>query len=1189
MAPLARLLWLVPLLALVVCGSLASGDPATAPARTVEGIATTSAGKPLAHVTLYLFGLPPGETDMITLGDQSTVVTDDHGRFTWAVPAALPPLSDYIGVRSIACYALAADRSRVQYRLALRGNEHGTDADQGTRSLLEQATQPCETKWQTPDTHPVFSVVVPNTSAVDLVVRGLDGTPLREREIEVVPGEPPSVYGGAVVYTGRTDAEGRLPLRCFPGSLSLQVFVPGLGFGATGAIDAVAGQTAVPQLPPLAPFAALSGTLAPALAGPGAAIHLQDFSFGNDWYDPPAVVDMKGQWVMADVLPGQHRLILTGGRGESEPVTVTVLPDGQVSGIAIGPQKPVAGTETGGPAPEETTVSVRGQVTDAEGRPAAGADVYAVCSASEGGVFRSRGRGQQVLSVKTDAAGEYVFSGLPVGDGQRGPLVHLVASRPGFGLAVGDGKSEKDSLSGRWGDIRSDLVLPASHSGLTVRVLQGGKPCPNVLVALAAQGDNTVVPEMYSEADRGEAAQTLRRMLAPSGQTGLDGVVRFTDLSPGLWDVTANRTPYSYSPPGSAVPPFNTSTGVAVQAGTQQTFTLSLLPTPGAVVFRVLGPNGASPSVERDVVTLKTADNPNYGGLELTPDSAGNGQGRFVVPGLFQVTARFGDKPLDTNALAGPYFEGASWVAVSAATGSSRPVTLSTQQIGPARLRVRLQDAHGKPLRGTVTVGDPFNSALYAATVNAEGEAVFHNMPQNFFKYTVTARFTDLPVTAWPARQDGLVPSDAALLAGINQPPPQVVGVRSGEETLVTFGPKPPGYVRLRLTGPLASAKGYWMDARLPTDDAFVPTRFDPATNEYLFGPLPAGSRRFDLSRYVGGAVATNLNAGGINLVVKSGQIVHAAVVAQSTALQEWLYSASLLGTVYLADGKTPAWGARAALFVPDWSVPRLMARTDTQGRLVVNDYWRSPARPKELPGTPAVPVVAAWLPGASGAVIVPFQPGQDMRLVLPPAISLHGRVTVGGQPVSGLPSQFRVLAAYRGKGRLNEALSVEATAQADGTFTLAGLTPGTYQVQAARDNIWLSETQTITVSGEALPEMTLDIAPPGAPVLLSLADKQGKPRPGQEVEIVRPDGPLTEEIWPARLTTDSRGRLRVDGVEAGHHRMTVEGQPNVSKGQPNVSIGFDVPVWTPSVPLTTRRVVLPLEPRAGTKLVKRL
>jgi hypothetical protein len=413
-------------------------------------------------------------------------------------------------------------------------------------------------------------------------------------------------------------------LRCFPGSQRFQVLVPGLGFGFTGTFEAKAGQSAAPSLPPLAPFAVLSGTVAPALAQPGAAVQQSDAILGTGtlWYVPRAAVAADGRWTLSDVLPGRHRLVLAGRLGESKPVDVTVQPGEHTSGITIGPKKPAEAAETP-PAVSlpNAAPAVRGRVTETDGNPAAGADVFAVCS---GGLDR----GQKVLTAKTDAAGRYVIPDLPtdlasrsfnfLSGPPRGPSVHLVARAAGFGLAVADGQSVSGGVSGRWLDIQKDLVLPASHSGLTVRVLQNGKPVPNILVALSAQGENSVVPANFSRyGDRSEAAETLRTMLSPSAKTGPDGAVRFQDLTPGLWDITANRAPFNFFQ--SSVPPFNTSSGIVVQAGESSSYTVSLVPPPAAP----------------DRVSLTAANNQNYGTLSLGPDGTVKGPAKASVGGAF--------------------------------------------------------------------------------------------------------------------------------------------------------------------------------------------------------------------------------------------------------------------------------------------------------------------------------------------------------------------------------------------------------------------------------------------------------------------------------------------------------------------------------------------------------------------------
>ena len=1113
-----------------VCSGLAQTAP-PAPKRVVQGIVTTENGTPLARATLYLFGLPPGQTDMMTLGADTTVVTDAHGHFTWNVPAALPPLDFYINVRrTLDCYVLPADRGAERFRVAFPPYADKIDIEQGTREALARATRLCQAHWVKGSNPPLLSVVVPALSRVVLTMRGPDGQPLRSQEVTAAPVQS-FFYQGIMVTTGRTDAAGHLSLRCFPGTYQFGVFAAGVGSGLTEVFSVVANQTAAPVILPLAPFAQISGTVAAALRKPGATVYLRDFPSINNWYQTPAAVMADGQWTLSDVLPGKHLVTINGAAEERSEVDVTALPGQTISDIVIAPQKLVVISAATASAmryglPEHITrpdAVVEGRVTDASGKPVTGADVYAVC------VFSTMmSSDQRAIVTKTDTEGRYSISRWPESNAYWEFPLTMVAHLPGFSPAVADVRLAQTSDSLR--AVTHDFVLPAGSAGLSVRVLQNGLPAPNIPVSLTLPGRAVIASGFFHGADRSEAAQALRSLLTPSVHTDADGTATFKDLTPDLWNINANREMVNLIEDNAV--PGNISTGIAVQAGQNGVYTLRLLPHPGPIDFRVLLPDGkmlpAVPSTEK---------HGNYGGAGLAPLGTGIFRREYFSSGMIQFTTRIGEDFRETSTSTGPYYTGSVLVAASPAIDARVPVVVQMRRVGAASLRVRLQDADGKPARGAVMVGERVGEAQYGASVGPNGVVIFPKIPEE--NYVVAAYFPGRPKRAVLITPGKPLPSDAALRAGTGQPLPVAGTIKPGEQASVTLGGVLTGYVRLHLKGLPAEVKNIYVEAGLPGDENLSSRKFDPVTQEYVVGPLPPGRRTFKVYQLLPAPVDNAYNSGEVTLTVKSGQVVTADVTLHPTAAQEDPYSAPLTGTVLLPDGK-PAWGARAALFLPKDFYPRLMARADTLGHLTLSDDWQVERSPLSPPSVLTEPTLAVWLPGANGAAIVPYHPGQAERLVLPPACTLTGRVTVGGQSVMGMPSQFRVRAAYQGRGELNEALSVEANAEADGTFTLAGLTPGTYLVQAARDNIWLSPAQTLTASAEAPAPTTLDIDPPGAPMLLHLTDIHGKLHAGQTVYLNLPTGPLTDLLWPQTLTADSRGDLRVEGLTAGPHSVTV-------------------------------------------------
>ncbi|MEO7719723.1 MAG: carboxypeptidase-like regulatory domain-containing protein [Capsulimonas sp.] len=1129
------------------------------PVHVIHGAAVTANGKPLARARLYLFGLTPSEYAGMTDGPP-VVVTDDQGKFIWRVPAAAG-LFAVPGQSGPNCYALPDDMRSWKAAAVLSSAD---SADFYTRSMMERVTRLCKTTWSANGA--ALSVVAPDMALVSLALRGPDGKPLANHKAEVVLADPWS-YSGSFVHYGVTDARGRLQMRAYPGLLRMLIAAPGAGFGSTGYFEAHPSHAAAPAIPPLARFAQISGTVDASLIAPGATVQPGRYGLGEfQWRAPKVAADPTGRFTLRDTLPGRYYLSVSGGKGEALLREISVRPGEEILNARIESRAsqpdPFVVVK-----PSSVPPSVSGHVADTAGRPMSDVQVYAVYA-----YFDGHGGAQKVFTAKTDAAGGFTIANLP--SERNYDALTLYAVQPGRPLA----RTSTEAVAGsalpgeRASRYQGDLVIPDSSGEMIVRVLHGSKPLPGALVQIRPQ---FAVSPFFSDNSTGDGAAALTALLAPSTKTNSQGEARFENLEPGLWNIAATGTDTAATG-GYPKPLTGGAIGAAVGGARARFFSVNVGAAMPDTRLRVLGSNGVPPASSPISFDFELTS-----GLARSNTSLGlerNGKASLTLPqtGLWRVTTRFRDLPQDgLSNTTEPLYEGVTYCAVSPALFHYAPPDVRMVRKRSGRLRVRLRDSMGWPASGSAVVVGPTPNTRYAASIDSAGEAVFSDLPSG--DYTIQ---TDWPRPQTPislGAEGGPFPTDAAL-AETRMLMSRVVAVVSGKETVATMRPDQLGYVRGRLTG-VDDLKNYRVLLPFFYPPNIESIHFDAHTGEFVAGPFARGKTTL-LVRRITKDMENNAGADRYQTVdVTPGKVTQLILepapypppASPAPSLTEPLWR--LDDRVFLPDGITPAWGARVAVYTPPAQNAIFAGRTDASGRITDRQEWMSFDTPTPVPpGSPTQPVVVAWLPGSYGASITPYTPGETKSLVLPAPVSIHGRVTAGKKSVKGLPSSFRIMAAYQGRGKLNAPLSFDVTAQADGSFDLAGLTPGMYRIQAARDGIWLSETQTITVGASPLPDLTLDIAPPGVVTIVHVRDAKGKPFIGKSIHVARPAGPLTDLLWPDTFPVDSAGDVRLEGLEAGPHQIGA----GDGKGKSPLSKPFLVPAFEAGDPARDVTVLVP-------------
>jgi hypothetical protein len=528
-------------------------------------------------------------------------------------------------------------------------------------------------------------------------------------------------------------------------------------------------------------------------------------------------------------------------------------------------------------------------------------------------------------------------------------------------------------------------------------------------------------------------------------------------------------------------------------------------------------------------------------------DDRGTGRYNFEWPGLWGIDVRFSDDASATT-ITEPFYKAQDLVPISPALALDEPIRLASVKLGRGSIRARLFDRDGKPARGRVRVADQLDRPQFNATTDDRGVAVFRDVPGGTYLLhgLIDGVTVPLPAASQP------LPEDAAL-RGHARVPATLAKVEAGHELAVDLRARPVGYVRGTLHPPAGQKTAEYRIRPVFDQQPTGPElRYDPDSGEFFHGPLLPGVADYCFELDRGDFLLPGAQFHSVD--VPDGDVVHIdflpeplpgpaagagpnarPTISARRALE--VDPGSVVKSVVLDDGRTPAFAARALMFVPWRYAPVNAGFSDVAGVLT----WRGLSLWKGYV-TEHVdrPTVVAWIPGRTGATIQEIAPGKPVRVKLPAPRAAEGLVTLGGRPVAGRNARIRVVAAHHGRGMLDKVLSLETTAQADGRFHLGGLTPGKYSVQAARDGIWLSRTAELTIANDRdPPAIALDIPEPGRAIELHVVDREGRQAVGRPIGLVRPTGPLAS-LWPATLHTGSGGILTLRGLEVGRHVLLI-------------------------------------------------
>ena len=1055
----------------------------------------------------------------------------------------------------------------------------------------------------------------PFSVPVELAVRRPDGRPAVHVNIVVkvqgFSGFDPKV---ADIHA-ETDGQGIAHFEAPEGVYRMLVQVHGVGYGNIGTTEFVPDHMVRPQMAPLVAYGSIDGTFPVETCGHEVTIHASG-GYLNEELQMPA--DSPGHFHIAEAADGYWVIWISAGKERCAEITSSFpLDPGQHLLEVKVPASPsnaspaqilsttVPASQDAKDKPKEAAVWVHGTVRDESGQPVAGAVVMALAT------FQGSIRMYQLTSqAVADGEGHYELKG----EGNLPSFsATLVASAPGHPPAWAwptfPQVSPFDSHPPEHPDPPTqNLVLPSKSGKLNVTVVRRGQPVEGVSVALYLENAN--LRDMWAR-PLGDAA-AIQDVAYPVAKTNAQGIAAFSSLLPGRYRVLvtadAQTIRSSLYGIGALRGMAAESIGIPIRVGETANYKMNIYEQQNTAAFRVLRPSG-SPFAGTAATAYGPADG-IWWNSNLGFDSSGSAKGDFDHSGLWQMRTMYRDSALSSFPIREPYFLASGYLSASPNLENGTEPVFTAQRIEAASARVRVQNEDGKPVHVTVHIMNA-SASEFSGTTDEQGEVAFSGLttgqkyyvrlsstPETNVQTIDLGKFLVRPAGAQPPGKDfdfRMGPGDAPLprpeeLQAEPAIMEQIFIAQANRETKILLRPFHLTYIYGVIRSPkdVGEVKwAIWLEYPPQRRGAHWYTR--AATGEFLAGPFPPGEVRLNF-----GTTSQHVYHATVNVRADESRPIHFDIdvekyLSDVTDYPDPIASAPdtvvmgmggissraggashLTGKVFYADGKTPALGAQVLYFQAHRPVPSLFAMTDALGNLQPRGLWYSGDATPNTNSGPASPVVVAFLPGACGATVQTplIQPGEPLHLVLPPQVTVDGRVSIGGASPVKRPGVIHIVAAFQGQGFLDPYLSVNTTADADGNFTVSGLTPGDYVFQASLDNIWLSSPVTLHVTTDRLRAIKLDIPLPGTAVRLELRDSSNMPVTSASITLDR-SGPMAA-LWPREWISDGAGLIYIPTLESGRQTIRVSGAIK--------QLSFKVPplpAATVSVPVTIDRRAL--------------